>query len=245
MKKRFVLFALLFLVVLSGLGFLVWANNSLPAMPQALEALRSDEQVQVDRSSWIVFSPAGQNPTVGVIFYPGGKVDPQAYAPPMRRLAEDGLLAVIVPMPLNLAVFAPSRAAEVIKAFPQVQRWLIGGHSLGGSMAANFARHNPDALSGLYLWASFPANSDDLSTSGLSTLSIYADQDGLVTIEEIETSHRLLPAETQFFRVAGGNHAQFGWYGAQPGDNSAQISRDNQQDQTVQAMLDWIANLQP
>ena len=160
-----------------------------------------------------------------------------SYAPIARALAEEGYLTFIVPMPLNLAVFDPGAAAEVIAAYPEITTWVVGGHSLGGAMAANFARKNPGLLDGLFLWAAYPAESDDLSGQDLQVVSIYGTLDGLMTSVEVEASRALLPVNTIWAPIEGGNHAQFGWYGDQPGDNPATISREEQQAKTIQAML--------
>jgi dienelactone hydrolase len=212
-------------------------------MPEALAALESDAQVHVETDPWLVFRPVTQDPTTGLILYPGGRVDPRAYAPTARALAEEGYLVVIVPMPLNLAFFAPGRAADVMTAFPGVEDWAIGGHSLGGAMAANFAYGNPETAQGLVLWASYPAGSDDLSGRDLAVSSIYGTRDGLATGDEIGASRSLLPPDTQWTAIEGGNHAQFGWYGPQSGDNEATISREEQQAQivaaTLQLLLQW------
>ena len=225
-------------------AFVIWANTGPSPMPEALAALESDSQVQVQTEPWLVFRPAGQEPATGLILYPGGRLDPRAYGPTARAIAEAGYLVAIVPMPLNLAVFAPGRAAEVMDAFPQVERWALGGHSLGGSMAANFAHRNPDSARGLALWASYPASSDDLSGADLAVTSIYGTLDGLATESKIAASRPLLPPDTQWVAIDGGNHAQFGWYGPQGGDNPATISREEQQAQIVVATLDLLAQLE-
>jgi dienelactone hydrolase len=227
---------LLFPVLLVG-GFVIWAETPLGPMPEALAALESDAKVQVEQGDWYVFRPVGQTPDTGMVIYPGGRVDPRSYAPTARILAEEGYLTVIVPMPLNLAVFDPGAAAEVIAAYPEITTWAVGGHSLGGAMAANFARKNSDLLGGLFLWAAYPASSDDLSGQDLNVISIYGTLDGLATGDKIEASRPLLPADTVWVAIQGGNHAQFGWYGDQPGDNPAAISREEQQAQVVAAMI--------
>jgi hypothetical protein len=221
-------------------GFLIWANNSLQPMPEALAAMESDEQVQVQTEPWLEFSPTDRSPSTGVVFYPGGKVDPRAYAPPMHELAAQGYLAVIVPMPLNLAVFAPGKAAQVLTAHPEIQHWIIGGHSLGGAMTANFVKKNPSSVDGLFFWAAYPGSGDDLSQQNIQVVSVSASLDGLATPEKIDASRALLPADTGWIVIEGGNHAQFGWYGDQPGDNPAQISREEQQQFAIQAILDLI-----
>jgi pimeloyl-ACP methyl ester carboxylesterase len=213
-------------------------------MPEAFDALQSENQVQVSEEGWIVFQPTGVQPDTGLILYPGGRVDPRAYAPVARAIAEQGYLVVIVPMPLNLAVFGSNRAQDVIAAFPEIQHWAIGGHSLGGAMAARFAKQHPDATEGLALWAAYPASSDDLSEQDLHVVSIIGSRDGLGTGEGVEETRQLLPESAQFVVIEGGNHAQFGSYGEQPGDSNASITRSNQQAQILQATLGLLAGLE-
>jgi len=105
---KYVSLGILLVLVIATAGFLVWANTPLGPMPEALDALQSDSQVQVTEDGWIVFQPSGTQPDSGLILYPGGRVDPRAYAPIARAIAEQGYLVVIVPMPLNLAVLAPT-----------------------------------------------------------------------------------------------------------------------------------------
>lgn len=229
-------------------GFLAWALMGPGPMPEALAALSSDDQVLVHTEGWLVFEPAVQAPSsgasqTGLVFYPGGRVDPRAYAPAARAIAAEGYLVVVVPMPLNLAVFAPHRAEKVLAAYPQIQTWAVGGHSLGGAMAARFAHQHLDRVQGLVLWAAYPASADDLSRSGLAVASIYGTRDGLATRRKIDGSRGLLPLDTDWVAIGGGNHAQFGWYGVQPGDNEATISRHEQQEQVIAATLTWLAQL--
>jgi hypothetical protein len=212
-------------------------------MPEALDALRSDGTVAVASDRWLVFRPAEQEPTKGLIFYPGGRVDPRSYAPAARAIASEEYLVVIVPMPFNLAVLGTGRAEAVIAEFTGVQHWAIGGHSLGGSMAAKFAYDNPGLVDGLVLWAAYPSGSNVLSSSDLLATSIYGTLDGLATEGEIVTRWQLMPS-TRWVPIEGGNHAQFGWYGAQRGDNPATISREAQQEQIVAATVDLLAQLE-
>ena len=231
-------------LILAGVGFFLWASADADPMPEALTALEPDSQVRVETSPWLVFQPVNQEPTVGLILYPGARVDPRAYAPAARAIAEQGYLTVIVPMPLNLAVLAPGRATEVMRAFPDIESWAVGGHSLGGAMAASFAHKNADTVGGLVLWAAYPAGSDDLSRTQLQATSIYGTRDGLTTLEEVDSSRPLLPPDTQWTAIEGGNHAQFGWYGSQSGDNEATISREEQQAQIVAATLRLLQQLE-
>jgi hypothetical protein len=243
MKRWLWLIPILGLLALAGVA--LWAATPPAPMPEALAALESDERAQVSVKPWLAFQPAGAAPTVGFIFYPGGRVDVRSYAPAARAIAEAGYLAVIVPMPLNLAIIAPGRAADVMAAYPGIERWAVGGHSLGGAMAARFAYQNPSAAQGLVLWAAYPAATDDLSRSGLAVISISGTLDGLSTPDKIAASRPLLPADTVWAAIEDGNHAQFGWYGEQSGDNPASISRESQQAQVVAATLSLLARLGP
>jgi len=229
---------------LFGMGvFVVWAEMTPSPMPEALAALESDAEVHVTTHPWFVFRPTSKDPSKGLIFYPGGRVDPRSYAPAARAIASEGYLVAVVPMPLNLAIFGSDRASEVVSAFPQVDHWAVGGHSLGGAMAARFVDGNRSAADGLVLWAAYPDASNDLSGSTLAATSIYGTLDGLATGEKIAASRPLLPLETRWVAIEGGNHAQFGWYGPQAGDNPATISREAQQEQIIEATVELLARL--
>ena len=241
LKRWWWLLPLVLILVLGG--FVLWAGTAAAPMPEALAALQSDAQVEVETDSWLVFRPVDEEPVAGLVLYPGGRVDPRAYAPAAHALAEEGYLVVIVPMPLNLAFFAPDRAAEVMAAFPEIGRWAVGGHSLGGAMSARFAYQNSEAVQGLVLWAAYPASTDDLSGHSLTATSIYGTRDGLATKDKIAASRPLLPLDTSWVAIEGGNHAQFGWYGPQSGDNPATISREEQQKQIIAATLALLSGL--
>ena len=239
-----VLIAVVAVFAIAVVAFVIWGSTPLGPMPEALAALESDANVAVATDPWLSFTPTQGAKNTGLIFYPGGRVDPRSYAPMARAIAEAGYPVVIVPMPLNLAVFGVNRAADVIAAHPEVEHWVIGGHSLGGSMAASFTRNNPDLIDGLFLVASYPASSDDLSGfDDLTTYSVSATNDGLATPDKIDASRPLLPADTIWVPIEGGNHAQFGYYGDQPGDGQATNSREEQQRQTVEAALQMLSTV--
>jgi pimeloyl-ACP methyl ester carboxylesterase len=237
---------LILILVLSvgAAGFVIWGSTPRGPMPEALAALNSDSEVSVTTERWMTFTPTGTPVSTGLILYPGGRVDPRAYAPTAHALAEDGYLVVIVPMPLSLAVLAPNRAQAVIDAYPEVSTWAIGGHSLGGAMAARFTDMHPELVDGLVLWASYPAESNSLAErEDLAVTSIYAERDGLATLEKVAASRPLLPPQTRWVEIEGGNHAQFGWYGDQDGDGDAVISRKVQQNLIIEATLHLLRAL--
>ena len=236
-----ILLVLLVAIVALIIGFIVWANNALQPMPEALAALQSDANVQVSETNgWYVFTPTAAKPTTGLIFYPGGKVDARAYAPQMHAIAAEGYLTVITPMPLYLAIFGINKADDVVKAYPDIQHWGIAGHSLGGSMAAQYISSSTK-VKGLAFWASYPAV--DLSKADIKAVSIYGTSDGVAKQESVLGGEKLLPANTPFVAIQGGDHSGFGWYGMQPGDNPATISREDQNAQTVKATVDMLASL--
>ena len=228
--------ALVALVIVGGAGFYGWTRVArYAAFPEAVAVAEGAERVR----GWYVFEPAGE-PIAGFVFYPGGLVDPAAYAPLMRRLADGGVLAVLVPMPLDLAVFGIGRAAAVIGEFPQVGSWVIGGHSLGGAMAAEFVKGSPTAVDGIALLASYPAESTDLSALPIGAGSTYGTENGVTPPEGCEASLARLPPGPALIVIEGGNHAQFGHDGPQAGDGVATIDREEQQRQTAEAVLAFV-----
>jgi hypothetical protein len=219
------------LLVVAGAGFFAWTRIAgYTASPEAA-ALAATAQTP---RGWYVFQPAQPTDT-GLIFYPGELVDPAAYAPLMKQVSERGIMAVIVPMPLDLAVFGVSRADDVIAAYPDVEHWIVGGHSLGGSMAANYVSEHPEAVDGLALLASYPAGSTDLSGLPIGVVSVYGSEDGIAGDKPAASMNRL-PPSAELVVIEGGNHAQFGDYGPQRGDGVATISRADQQRQTAAAI---------
>jgi len=245
MKKKILIYLLIFisalLAVVSG-AFLIWAGSPMKAIPEAQAALKGSNQVSVDEAEWVVFRPVDRNGT-GLILYPGARVDVRAYAPLALEIANQGYLVVIVPMPFNMAVFDINAADAVLKAFPEVERWAIGGHSLGGAMAAQYIATHANQVEGLVLWASFPASNNDLSKLPIRVTSISASLDAFSTPDKIDASRPILPGDTSWVVIAGGNHSQFGWYGLQPGDNPAEITRADQMKQVVAATVALLASL--
>ncbi len=242
-RFRFVLLAIIPLLLISIMALAFLASPSAEPMPEALIALQSDSLALVKDDTWLTFKPNGIQANTGFIIYPGGRVDHRAYAPLARQIAEQGYLVVLLKMPFDLAVLDPDAASEVIRSYPEISQWAVGGHSLGGAMAAVFAGENPQQVSGLVLWAAYPPQNTDLSTLSISVTSIYASLDGLATNQDIQDSISRLPANTTYVEIEGGNHAQFGWYGSQKGDNPANILREEQQEQILFATLNLLEGL--
>ena len=216
-----IFFGFLIVTVLGALGVFFWVNDIAQPTYIALKALESDSQVTVtQQDGFITFEPAALRTTTGFLFYPGGRVDYRAYAPVLRKIAEQRYFVALIQVRLNLAFFDVNAVDKVIANYPDIERWAIGGHSLGGVAAASYAKDHQDAIRAIAFWASYPAD-DSLKDSNILVLSLYGSSDGLATGDKIEASKALLPAHTKYVVIEGGNHGQFGSYGFQSGDNKA------------------------
>lgn len=185
----------------------------------------------------IVFKP--ENVNFGLIFYPGGKVDERAYVPLMREISSHGVLCVLVKMPFRLAVLDINAADGIQKEFPEISEWYIGGHSLGGSMAASYIAKNPESFRGLFLLGSY--STSDLSDKNLRTLSVFGSLDGVMNREKYGKNLSNMPEDFSEFIIDGGNHAYFGAYGEQKGDGAAQITREEQIKSSSEAFIKFIS----
>lgn len=231
------------IVVSLVLAFVVWANDALPASDIALQAMQSDSKVFVsEENGWVTFSPADDaQPELGSIFYPGGRVDYRAYSPVLHMIAEQGYFVALVPVPLNLAFFDINVAARVQAQYPDIAHWVVAGHSLGGVAASVYAKDHLDELDGLVFFASYPAD-DTLKNTDLKVFSIYGTRD-MAGMDKFDETKALLPMDTQYVVIEGGNHAQFGSYGFQPGDNEATISPEEQWTQISTATVEFLKTL--
>jgi hypothetical protein len=239
--KRILLVVVVLVIAISA-GFVGWASFPMGPGETALAAMLPNTGVSVETvQGWTVFRPIDIKVHTGFIFYPGGRVDYRSYAPILRSVAQQGYLVVLVPMPLSLAIFNPNKADEVVAAFPEIQNWALGGHSLGGAMAARYCFTHPEKIQGLILWASYPADTDSLTNQKLAVLSIFGSEDGQV--KNIEASKSLLPADTTWIKIDGGSHAQFGDYGLQPGDGQAKIGPQQQWDQVTSATVKFLLKI--
>jgi pimeloyl-ACP methyl ester carboxylesterase len=241
---RGVLVASLLVIAIAIGGFLVWARPQ-PLLPEAEAALASTPTVTFTDGpdGRLTYEPAGVPATLGLVLYPGGKVPPAAYAPQAREIAAAGYLVVIVAVPLNLAVFDIDAAADVLHEHPDIRTWALGGHSLGGSMAAQFIDSHPGSVRGLVLWASYSAA--DLSDDAIDVASIFGTLDHGAPTFTSQGNLAKLGSRVVLTPIDGGNHEQMGWYTGQPDDPPATISRTEQQRQVIAATLDLLRTMRP
>lgn len=232
MKKRSVLIrAAVFVVLLIAVGitgFRYYAADYYTAKKYEV----STEAVQ-ETEDYIVYGDVTSGS--GFIFYPGAKVEETAYAPILDELAEAGICCVVVKMPYHLAVLDADAAEQVMEELPDIEQWYIGGHSLGGAMAAGYAAKHESEFAGLILLAAYPTD----TLEELPVLSIYGSEDTVLNREKYADSISLAKHLTERI-IEGGNHAGFGNYGAQKGDGEAEIPDEEQWQETVDYILNYM-----
>lgn len=214
--------ALLLLVI----GFLIWASDYYAADKFAAGVYSSGKKI-AGQDNLTVFMPSEPSQTA-LIFYPGAKVEHSAYAPILDLLAQEGIICILVKMPFNMAIFAANAADPIFAALPEVDHWFIGGHSMGGAMASQYASNNQDKFAGLillgaYVYGDYPPE---------NALTIYGSLN-----DNLEKNFNYT---VNIVKIEGGNHAWFGNYGNQKGDPPAAISREEQQRAAVAAIIPFI-----
>ena len=226
----------LIIILALAAGCAFYISDYYRALPEALAVVTEPAEgitVTEVKNDHVVFAP--ENAMAGLIFYPGGKVQYEAYAPLMEALAEEGILCVLLHMPANLAVLDMNAAEGITAEYPDIEKWYIGGHSLGGSMAASYAAKNTEELEGVILLASYSTAA--LQNSGLEVVSIYGSNDGVLNLEKYDKYRENLSEDFKEEVIEGGNHAYFGKYGFQEGDREATIANENQ----IEATVDIVA----
>ena len=239
-KKRIcaVAAAILAAILLCVIGCAVYVGDYYHATDAAVQAMAPDDHITVSEAEdgALLFLP--DDPQAGLIFYPGGKVEHTAYAPLMRACAERGILCVLVKMPCNLAVLDMNAADGIAEQYPDIDSWYIGGHSLGGAMAAAYAADHSGELDGLILLAAY--STKDLNGSGLEVLSVYGSEDRVLNREKYEGYRGNLPAGAVEIFIDGGCHAGFGSYGPQEGDGIPTITGEEQVMRTASEIADIV-----
>lgn len=214
------------LLVLAAAGVTLYLSDYYRADEIAVAAMTGSNMKT--QGNLTILTPTTPNDT-GFIFYPGGKVEHTAYLPLLEQLRQQGITCVLVEMPFHLAVFDPDAAEQVFDRLPDIANWYIGGHSLGGAMASSYASEHPDKVQGLvllgaYLYGDYPVQ---------HALTLYGSEDKVMNREKLTYTENVV-------EIAGGNHAQFGNYGAQKGDGTATISAAEQQAQTVDSIAAFM-----
>ena len=215
-------------------SLIIYASVYYRAEPAAALALKSSDYAIVERTDYGWFFD-GYSETDLLVFYPGAKIEESAYAPLLRLLAQSGVDVCLVKMPLKLAVFAQNKAETVFALYPHENKY-IGGHSLGGAVAANYAASHGEDISGLILLAAYPTKT---IAENVKVISVYGSKDEVINKDKLSKGRELAAHYCEFI-IEGGNHAQFGNYGAQSGDGVADITAEKQQATTVNRILQAI-----
>ena len=227
-KKRLVAVGIVLLLLIILVGAFFWyVSDYYRADDVAMEVLAQDSTIEV-QDNLTILSPTYPTDTA-LIFYPGAKVEAEAYLPLLDQIRQTGVTCILVHMPFHMAIFDADAAQKVIAQFPEYQHWYIAGHSMGGAMASKFASDHPEQVDGLillgaYIYGDYPDE---------ETLTIYGSLNQSVE-EHIDYTENIV-------KIEGGNHAQFGNYGPQRGDLPATISAEEQQKQTVEAIEAFLA----
>lgn len=238
-KLYFVLTTIGILLVILILSFFIYVNRYYHTDNSAIASLEQNLDINLTyEKHYLILSPKEEPLDTGLIFYPGGKVEYTAYAHMLSKLTEAGYICIIPKMPFNLAVFNQSAATPIMSDFPQIKNWYIGGHSLGGAMAAHYASQHSDSLEGLILLGAY--STKDLSNLPLKVLSIYGSEDKVLNKTNYNNGKAYLPKASTELCIKGGNHAFYGDYGYQKGDGHATISSEKQQQLTADAILKFL-----
>lgn len=216
----------------------VYVSDYYHADETAIEMFEVDHSVEMitDKQGNLIFAP--EDAKVGFVFYPGGKVEHHAYIPLMENLASEGILCVLMEMPFRLAVLDVNAADGVQEQYSQIENWYIGGHSLGGSMAASYLSKHVEAYNGLILFGAY--STANLKKSNLQILSIYGSKDGVMNREKYLDNKSNLPKDFKEIVIEGGNHAYFGMYGEQKGDGTATITNQEQLEIATNAIVEMV-----
>ncbi|WP_255198536.1 alpha/beta hydrolase [Halorarius litoreus] len=226
-------------VAAAGVGWYV--ATPFRATPGSLDAVRANDAVTVSQASgtYVLSPTAPATSRVGLVFYPGGNVHPDAYLPSLAPLAADANVTVFVPsVRLTLAVFDQNAATPVIESHPDIDRWYVGGHSLGGAMACRYAAANADRVEGLVLFAAYCDR--NLADSDLRVLSVTGSADTVLNRERYRESRANLPADATVVELDGVNHTQFGAYTGQRGDEPSGTSYATAHDRLAGTVVPWF-----
>ena len=224
-------------------AWLLYANDYYHAEAVAQKALQGNQYVEVkETEEYYVFTTGLNNTSMvrpgeeqGIIFYPGGKVDEVAYAPLLLELAEQGYEVYLVKMPAKLAIFGMNAAEDIIKEAEHIKGWTMMGHSLGGAMAASFSASHDAEIDQLVLLAAY--STENLKEKEIEVFSFYGTEDKVLNMEKYKEYYSNLPDDVVEEVIEGGNHANYGHYGAQDGDGKATITREEQQDCVLDIFL--------
>ena len=152
--------------------------------------------------------------------------------------------------------------AKAAEAFPDVEKWVLAGHSFGGVtamsdtwayMTSQNSTDEMDMFGGLALLGSYIQDVGcgpiDFSEMTFPAASVSASLDGVVNFTNFDKGEFFLPANDTFsLNIFGGNHGLFGSYNDTlrtpilgQSDGKATISEQVQRDLVVAAIANVAA----
>lgn len=225
-RSKITLISLAVLIITLVGGFFIYTSQYYRADEEVYDMMNKSDFIQEVEDAIVIKSEEESN--IGMIFYPGAKVEYTAYIPILEQLSKQGVNCILVKMPFNMAIFDKDAAADQFDLLPEVTKWYIGGHSMGGAMASSYAAENPDKVQGLILLGAYRYGDYPVDR----TLTIYGSFN--------DNLEKYIDYTENVIVIPGGNHAQFGNYGEQKGDPKATISDDEQQRIAVEEIVDFI-----
>lgn len=197
-----------------------------------VNVIETDDQISFNSTSESVLE---------IIFFQGGLTDPRAYAPLCRKLAENGFTCHLIKMDWRLPQYDYQKVSKLFEL--NEGNFIIGGHSQGGKMAAQFVYENPTVFKGLFLMGTSHPRDIDLTNQNIPCIKLYAENDGLASVEEVMENKNKLPKQAKLILINGGNHSQFGYLGQLLMDSSPDISLEEQQKVSLDNLLTFITSI--
>jgi hypothetical protein len=223
--------------------FFIWNWTTYQSRNLPETTFTEDDKVTVVKSDEkITFAPNNSIYQHEIIFFQGGLTDPKAYAPLCRKIAENGFTCHLIKMNWRMPLWDYKKIEFIFDL--KNGNYIIGGHSQGAKMAAQFVFENPNLMKGLFLLGTSHPRDFDLSNRILPTIKLYGEFDGLASVSEVMENKDKLPKNVSLIAIKGGNHSQFGYLGKLLTDDKAEIDVEEQQRLTLEALVDFFKKIQ-
>jgi dienelactone hydrolase len=228
----------LVMLVVGGGGVVLYFSMPYHGPTSSVQQVMNDPHVTVTTEDGVhVLAPTDANSTLGFVFYPGARVAPDAYYSTFAPVVTRTNVTVFIPeMPLNVALLDTDAAGSVRSQHPGIRTWFVGGHSLGGVAACQYA--SSDDVQGLVLFASYC--NGDISDESFAVLSVTGSADTVLNRENYQEANTRLPPETTSTEVEGMNHTQFASYRGQRGDSPAPLTYDEAHQRLADVLVPWL-----
>jgi hypothetical protein len=229
-KIKRLLILLITLSIVLGVCFYKYVNDYYESNVSIKDVNIQDNIKIEETDDYILFNV--NNAKGGFIFYPGAKVESEAYIPLMQELAKNKIMCILIKMPFHLAIFDINAADRVKEKYGQIKKWYVGGHSLGGAMASTYISKRASQYSGLILLAAY--STKNISNRNINVISIYGSEDKVLSQRKYNKYKTNLPSDYKEYIIEGGIHSYFANYGLQKGDGTPTITREKQIQLTAQ-----------